>query len=304
MELAKRTGWKPILLHPQNRYSFTPRTPMNGKDSPFPPSVVSLMWCSRCQQDVPAVPGQRANTLCCVRCQALLSGAAVEASAYSPPEPALPEGIEPLDSLKTQTPLDQLLLPPIPQEDWQLEAELRYVERLAAAWRDTPPLQDSFALASEEQGVSEQRHSHEEPSDDVAPAKPRFAGLAWAALSLGVMSFVCGGVLLGWSAIAGRQDLWSIGLPLALVGQAGLIVGLVLQLETLWQTNRATSQTLHSLDGEIHELRHSTTLLTQSRSNPSQSFYLHLSEGASPHLLLADLKGQLDLLSEQMGKRR
>ena len=118
------------------------------------------------------------------------------------------------------------------------------------------------------------------------------------------MAFVCGGVLLGWSAIGGRQDLWSLGLPLTLVGQAGLIVGLVLQLETLWQTNRATSQTLQNLDGEIHELRHSTTLLTNSHSNPAQSFYLHLAEGASPHLLLADLKGQLDLLSEQMSKRR
>jgi hypothetical protein len=269
------------------------------------------MWCSRCQQDVPAVPGQRANTLHCVRCQVMLAGAVVEEPAYSqqaPLQPSVPEGIEPLDSLKTQTPLDQLLLPPMPQEDWQLEAELRYVERLSAAWRDAPPLKDSFALAGGE-GQAEVAESHrgsrETPSEDVGSStKPRFAGLAWAALSLGVMAFVCGGVLLGWSAIAGRQDLWSIGLPLALVGQAGLIVGLVLQLETLWQTNRATSQTLHSLDGEIHELRHSTTLLTQSRSNPSQSFYLHLSEGASPHLLLADLKGQLDLLSEQMSKRR
>lgn len=275
---------------------------MNGMDSFLPPSVVSLMWCSRCQQDVPAVPGQRANTLRCVRCQAVLAG------SNEPAEPLPPPGIEPLDSLKTQTPLDQLLLPPMPQEDWQLEAELRYVERLAAAWRDTPPVADSFALPVGEDQVATaegNRGSRETPSGEVSnTTKPRFAGLAWAALSLGVMAFVCGGVLLGWSAFAGRQDLWSIGLPLALVGQAGLIVGLVLQLETLWQTNRATSQTLQSLDGEIHELRHSTTLLTQSRSNPSQSFYLHLSEGASPHLLLADLKGQLDLLSEQMSKRR
>jgi hypothetical protein len=263
------------------------------------------MWCSRCQQDVPAVPngassGGSTTALHCVRCRVLLAGSNETA------EPLPPPGIEPLDSLKIETPLDQLLLPPMPQEDWQLEAELRYVERLAAAWREAQPLTDSFALPVETNHVAdEQRHSRETAQVEVSHGtKPRFAGLAWAALSLGVMSFVCGGVLLGWSAIAGRQDLWSIGLPLALVGQAGLIVGLVLQLETLWQTNRATSQTLQSLDGEIHELRHSTTLLTQSRSNPSQSFYLHLAEGASPHMLLSDLKGQLDLLSEQMSKRR
>lgn len=271
------------------------------------------MWCSRCQQDVPAVPGDGGGTLLCVRCHVVLAGKPVAIAAESAnPEPVLtqaaPAGIEPLGSLKTNTPLDGLLLPPMPQEDWQLEAELRYVERLSAAWREAPPLKDSFVLPVEDaearQSDSARRSRETTSEDEPAGPKLRFAGLAWAALSLGVMSFVCGGVLLGWSAVAGRQDLWSIGLPLALGGQAALIVGLILHLETLWQTNRATSQTLQSLDGELSELRHSTTLLTQSRSSPSQSFYLHLAEGASPHLLLADLKGQLDLLSEQMSKRR
>jgi hypothetical protein len=196
----------------------------------------------------------------------------------------------------------------LPQEDWQLEAELRYVERLAQAWRDAPATTDSVALAGETNAAHriDRTNPKNETDQSIEPSatKPRFANLAWTSLSLGVMTFVCGGVLLAWSAIGNRQELWSIGLPLTLFGQAGLILGLVLQLETLWQTNRATSQTLESLDGELSELRHSTTLLTQSRSTPSQSFYLHLSEGASPHLLLADLKGQLDLLSEQMSKRR
>lgn len=218
----------------------------------------------------------------------------------------MPAGVEPISTVAEESPLAQLLLPPLPQEDWQLEAELRYVERLAQAWKDAPPA-ESVAFPNENlQGFAEsERPARETASDaDATGHKPRFAGLAWGALSVGVMSFVCGGVLLAWSAIAGRSELWSIGLPITLFGQAGLILGLVLQLESLWQTNRATSQTLSALDGELHELRHSTTLLTQSRSTPSQSFYLHLAEGASPHLLLADLKGQLDLLSDQMSKRR
>jgi hypothetical protein len=273
------------------------------------------MWCSHCQQDVPAVPGadpdRGASILQCVRCQQVLAGK--HAAASEDAEPAAPKGSELLEALKSQPVYSQqqpaaTQLPPMPQEDWQLEAELRYVERLAHAWRDAPPLPDTISLPIGEEHSSQvaerNRGSRETNSEESISNKPRFAGLAWAALSLGVMCFVCGGVLLAWAAVAGRQDLWSLGLPLTLAGQAGLIVGLVLQLETLWQTNRATSQTLQTLDGEIHELRHSTTLLTQSRSNPAQSFYLHLAEGASPHLLLADLKGQLDLLSEQMAKRR
>jgi hypothetical protein len=260
------------------------------------------MWCSHCQQDVPAVASRDGlNALHCVRCESLLAGTA------SPAHRPIPQGIEPLTTLPEQVTVEQLLQPPLPQEDWQLEAELRYVERLAQAWRDAPPCEpaplpeEASALHRSDRGHTQSKIT--EPPEATS-AKPRFANLAWTSLSLGVMTFVCGGVLLAWSAIGHRQELWSIGLPLTLFGQAGLILGLVLQLETLWQTNRATSQTLQSLDGELNELRHSTTLLTQSRSTPSQSFYLHLSEGASPHLLLADLKGQLDLLSEQMSKRR
>lgn len=256
------------------------------------------MWCAKCQQDVPAVPGQGPSSLQCIRCHAVL--AAGETLATTP----VPKGIEPLTTLRDQITAESLLQPPLPQSDWELEAELRYVERLARAWKEAPAA-ESISLPGEHAGHAvHETSAPRSPQPSTSNTQPRFAGLAWGCLSMGVMTFVCGGVLLAWSAIAGRQQLWSIGLPLTLFGQAGLIIGLVLQLETLWQTNRATSSTLEQLDGELHELRHSTTLLTQSRSTPSQSFYVHLAEGASPHLLLADLKGQLDLLSEQMGRRR
>jgi hypothetical protein len=98
--------------------------------------------------------------------------------------------------------------------------------------------------------------------------------------------------------------LWPIGLPLALIGQAGLIIGLVLQLDGLWQSNRQTAETLSELDGELSRVRHATTLLTTTKNASAQSFYAHMAEGASPQLLLADLKGQLDLLAQQMASQR
>lgn len=116
------------------------------------------------------------------------------------------------------------------------------------------------------------------------------------------MCLACGGVLLGWSLVTGRSELWNLGLPLALLGQAGLLVGLVLQLENLWQSNRETTHTLDELDEQLLELRHATTLLTTTHSTSAQSFYTHLAEGASPQLMLADLKGQLDLLAVKMAK--
>lgn len=121
-------------------------------------------------------------------------------------------------------------------------------------------------------------------------------------LSLGLMTFVCGGVLLGWSLLSGRGELWSLGLPLILAGQASLIVGLVFQLDGLSQSNRETSQTLEELDDQLHDLQHATTMLGTTHSGGARSFYAHMAEGASPQMLLTDLKGQMDLLAVRLAQ--
>jgi hypothetical protein len=131
----------------------------------------------------------------------------------------------------------------------------------------------------------------------------RSSWIAWMALGFGITTLVCGGVLIGWSLVAPRPDLWNIGLPLALIGQAGVVIGLLLQLDRLWQSSRAASHAIQQIDDEIEHLRHSTQQIAAHRSPASQSFYAHWADGASPHLLLTDLKGQLDLLSEQLAGR-
>ena len=122
-------------------------------------------------------------------------------------------------------------------------------------------------------------------------------------LTIGLAVFACGAVLVGWSFVAQRNDLWPMGMPLVLIGQAGLILGLVLQLNGLWSSNHQTAAVLSGLDQELKTVREATTLLSTSHSNGAQSFYLHLAEGASPHILLADLKGQMDLLAQQMARQ-
>jgi len=118
------------------------------------------------------------------------------------------------------------------------------------------------------------------------------------------MAFVFGSVLLGWSFATERTDLWRLGMPFTLGGQVGLILGLVFQLDGLWRSNRQANETLNELDSQLVELQHTTALLSTTSSSSSQSFYLHMAEGASPKLLLADLKGQLDLLANRMAEER
>jgi hypothetical protein len=125
--------------------------------------------------------------------------------------------------------------------------------------------------------------------------------LIWAALSLGTAALVCGGMLLGWSLIAGRIELWKIGLPIAAGGQIALLIGLVLQLDRLWHDNHHTASKLDEVDEKLHDLKTTATLLGTVHGPSSTAFYTHLAGGANPQLLLSDLKGQLDILAMRIG---
>jgi len=115
------------------------------------------------------------------------------------------------------------------------------------------------------------------------------------------MSFVCGAILLGWSLGSGRQELWNLGLPISLGGQVALLAGLLLQLDRLWHHSRTACAKLDNVDERLHELKRTTALLGTTHTSAANAFYSHLAGGASPQLLLTDLKSQLDLLALRLG---
>lgn len=119
-------------------------------------------------------------------------------------------------------------------------------------------------------------------------------------LALGLMASVCGGVLLAWSLLAGRTALWTCGMPIALGGQLALLVGLVLHLDLLGDANRRTVDQLESVDKELDDLKRTASVASATQNGPSQAFYAHMTRGANPQLMLADLKGQIDLLAVQL----
>jgi hypothetical protein len=175
------------------------------------------MWCSTCQHDVSTTAGSDRSLVRCGTCGNQLT-----------------EGATPTHRMQ----------PRLPDEDWQIEADIRSVHRLIDSLRRTR-LDASAAISP----------PHLPPADGpaVLSEQPLASGpksnlAAWAILALGLAVFACGAVLLVWSLAGGREDLWPIGLPLALAGQAGLILGLVFQLEGVWQSNRQTAQALAALN--------------------------------------------------------
>ncbi len=130
------------------------------------------------------------------------------------------------------------------------------------------------------------------------------SALTWLSLALGTIGFVCGGVLMGWSLATGRQEFWfwTIGAPVALVGQIALLVGMVLQLDRMRRDNRRAATKLDNVDEQLRDLKTTTTLLSTSHGPASTTFYSHFAGGASPQLLLTDLKSQLDLLAMRIAQ--
>jgi hypothetical protein len=268
------------------------------------------MWCSTCQQDVPGLGlPSGGGELRCGKC----GGGLASASHLSAPPIEGAEGTPPLPTgrARDQAALEKLLRgTPLGDEDWALEAELRGVQRLLGSMKSRPIGSAEAVAVHDPHSRPANWHASSPPAPSSAsvpspPAErqqPRSHAAAWTILSLSLATFACGAVLLGWSLVAQRQDLWPVGMPLALIGQAGLILGLVLQLDGLWHSSRQTATALSELDGELKNVRQATTLLSASHASGAQSFYLHLAEGAAPQLLLADLKGQMDLLAQQMAR--
>ncbi len=196
-------------------------------------------------------------------------------------------------------------------DDWELDQQLSHIERV---------LRRSKARAK---ASGPGRRARVDSPHDAIPAwhpasRPAPAardrdgtegataggGFVWVVLSLGIMALVCGGVLLGWSVAAGRDDLWARGMPFVAGGQIALLVGLVLQLERLWRAGRRTALKLDQMDHQLHGLKSTTALLGTTHSSPAAAFYSHLAGGANPQLLLTDLKGQLDMLALKIGQEQ
>jgi hypothetical protein len=200
---------------------------------------------------------------------------------------------------------------PPPYDGWDLDQQLQDIARLLAAGqlggsqsqeadrqagvRIHPPHAGSSAWHLPSAGKSA-RTSKPNPVRSHSP----LIAASWAALSLGTAAFVCGAMLLGWSIVTARQELWAVGTPIALCGQITLLVGLILQLERLWHDSRRAAAKLDQMDGQLHELKIATALLSTSYNSPGGALCSHLADASSSQLLLRDLKSRLDLLASKI----
>jgi hypothetical protein len=262
------------------------------------------MWCKQCGQDVPGISSAKSGGMCCARCSGLFSGdeghsarrtaGLAEAAAHG------------VDLSASQPAADASAS----FDDWELDQNFRHLQARVGTWKrvdapgeETERRQPERAKRAPKWRVDGAHAKVPSRHKRRSRAPGRGSFVAWTVLSLGLMAFACGAVLLGWSFVAHRAELWSLGMPITVAGQVGLLLGLVLQLERIWQNSRYAVRKLDEVDSQLHHLERTTTMLNVTHSSAAQAFYAHMADDADPQMLLADLKGQLDLLARSMSKR-
>jgi hypothetical protein len=152
-------------------------------------------------------------------------------------------------------------------DTWELDEQLRHVERLlSGSCFNLPPSAASDERRFDAPSAVSARNEpagRSPPGPRLRRRKPLIAFMAWTFLAGGLAIFTCGAVLTGWSIVGARGDLWTIGLPTALTGLLGLLIGVALQLDLVWHGQRVLTADLALLERQLGELA--------QRSSPSRA---------------------------------
>lgn len=259
------------------------------------------MWCVDCQQDVPAVARAANEPLSCPRCQRELapmsvtpSDAGIALDTFDPP--VIDDLAPPVTWLAQEETQDRLR---------EIDRKLNKTYRRDSAspvltgmhhpHDNVPP---ASYLTNDLPLRSVARRAAAEPPESRRPTKA-----SWTLsllLGSGVIGFLAGVGLLGWSAAFHLPQVWQSGMTLTIGAEGLLILSLAWMATRLWRNGRKINRQLHGVDQQLAEIEQVTGALAGSQQSSSQQFYQHFGQVASKHMLVANLQGQVDLMSARL----
>lgn len=268
------------------------------------------MWCSTCKQDMPGFGQGVSGRIVCSRCQRTM-----RSTKQSPETPICDGGIA-LDEVPASV---LAAAPPFRSDEWATRQHVRNLgrelQRSGIAANNTTnhtPL-DSRRFEPPQNLFDGFEHATA-PSPSAVLQPPIIASslarrskgvqvLAWLIVVVGASILATGIGLMAWSLAMKQLAYWNLALGLSIGGQGTLILGLVLVVSRLWRNSRYAAGKLQDMHARLAQLQHTADTLTAMRSASAPAFYADLVRGASPHVLAANLKGQLDQLATRLGTR-
>jgi hypothetical protein len=221
--------------------------------------------------------------------------------------PICDDGIE----LTEQAPRRKNAAPPVRTDDWFIRQRSRELHRAlrrpmhfgSSVGTFTPSTAKRF---DPPQGLLDQYTQTPSPNVTTATApsiaRSRQNGttasqvFAWLVVAAGTITLVAGIGLIAWSLSTKQLQHWNLALSLALGGQGALILGLVMVVSRLWRNSRYASNKLQEVHARLGQLQNTADTISATRGG-APAFYADLARGASPQMLLSNLKGQLDQLA-------
>jgi hypothetical protein len=206
------------------------------------------MWCSHCQQDVPAARGA-SDRLACARCRRKLDGPAdcgISLEQFDRPAATASQvqsARELLSSSHADSELkrlERLLRPTVPFAVKQRG----FLEHLMP--RDGMTFDD--AQAAERSATIELRR----PTATRRSPESGGVGLLWA---LGIAAFAAGVIALGLSLSLENAAAWRFGVAAVVGGEGLLVIGLAMLVARLWQRSGRLSQQIEGVDWRVAELQ-------------------------------------------------
>jgi hypothetical protein len=229
---------------------------------------------------------------------------------------------------KTATQTVTLRAPLSGFDHWELEEQLRHVERVLsgvrfsakvaplgrvelprgvqAAAQQTATRQTTAAASSADKG--NEASVDDASVDDTARGRSkrrRFVHTrhataprsrwTWTTVTAGAAALACGIGLLVCGWLSRRPELQTIGLPITLLGQGAVLVGMLVQLDHVWRDNRRTDDKLSRFQRQLENLENlAADLQTVAPRRHG------VSTPTTQQRTLADLKQRLETLSHRL----
>lgn len=215
------------------------------------------MWCTTCRQEVPGLPAPGGTGFCCAKCHELIP---LDSATISSPTVAEPAATVASAPATESAPLDSTL----PEYwAWQVNQQLRHAEQLVQSGRRRQ-LPTGQQLRIDEPSRT---NSVEEPiaAETSAPDESAMTTFAWFVICAGVTALTCGSVLMALSFYQERPELWQLGLPIMIIGQVALVLGMGLQLVARTQAEEAASAKSSSAPGSTRPANREINRSTHER---------------------------------------